>query len=181
MRQLFIQRAIFNKNTNNMMISYLETITFEKLIEERNGCTFGSIKENNSLFDLFTHIVLCECMLYQKIYKSGVISSYVDELLQYPLPKPLIMKRTKENFNEAIELLRKLDLAIIKLYKNIDFNSYNIDDFSKKESFKDNTPVVFMEQLFVHGIHHRAQISQILSELGIGEDFSRFQKFGVFD
>lgn len=181
MRQLFIQRAIFNKNTNDIMINYLKTISFEELIKKRNICTFGSIKENSSLLDIFIHLVLCECMLYQNIHKIGVISLYGKELLDYNLPTPLIMSKTKENFNEAIGLLKKLDIAVITFYENLDFHSYNTEDFSRKDNFKDNTPATFMEQLFVHAIHHRGQISQILSELGVGEDFSRFQKFGVFD
>lgn len=181
MRQMQIQRAIFNKNTNDKMIGYLKELPVEELTKERKGCMFGSIKEGASILDIFTHIALCECLLYQNIKKKDVISKYNEELLEYILPTPLTMPNTKESFEEAIILINKLDLAVIELYRSIDFKSYDTSDFTRTEAFTENTPATFMEQLFIHATHHRGQISQILAELGVGEDFSRFQKFGVFE
>lgn len=181
MKQLQIQRAIFNKNTNNLMIGYLKELSIEELTKRRKGCMFGSIKEGASILDIFTHLVLCECLLYQNINKKAVISKYDKELLEYRLPSPLTMPNIKDSFEQAVVLINKLDLAIIELYENIDFKSYDTNNFTKTEIFTDNTPATFMEQLFIHAIHHRGQISQILAELGVGEDFSRFQKFGVFE
>lgn len=181
MKQLQIQRAIFNKNTNNLMISYLKEISTEELTKKRKGCMFGFIKEEGSILNIFTHIVLCECLLYQNIYKTGVVSKYDKELLNYKLPSPLTMPNVKDSFEKAVVLINKLDQAIITFYENIDFKSYDINNFTKAEVFTNNTPATFMEQLFIHAIHHRGQISQTLAELGVGEDFSEFQKFGVFE
>lgn len=181
MKQLMIQRAIFNKNTNDIMVGYLKELTFDELTKKRSGCMFGSIKDGASILDIFTHLVLCECLLYQNIHSKGVVSSYEQKLIDYKLPSPLTLPNTVESFKEAVNLLQKLDGAVIELYRNIDFDSYDIDNFARTTEFKENTPATFMEQLFVHAIHHRGQISQILAEIGVGEDFSRFQKFGVFE
>lgn len=179
MKQLMIQRAIFNKNTNDIMVGYLKELSFEEISKKRKGCMFGSIKDGASILDIFIHLVLCECLLYQNIHSKGVISSYDKELLDYRLPSPLTLPITEKAFEDSVILLSRLDRAIIEFFQDIDYKSYDVNDFTASIEFNDNTPATFMEQLFVHAIHHRGQISQILAELGVGEDFSRFQRFGV--
>ena len=68
---------------------------------------FGSIKDISSILDIFNHLVLSECLFYQNVNRKGVILKYSDELLNYKLPTPLALPRTKESFEEAISLINK--------------------------------------------------------------------------
>lgn len=179
MRQLLIQRAVYNKTTNELLVNYLKEIPKEELFKLRTITIHTTIKEEYTLFDIFAHLVLCQVLLYQCMNKKGILSKYNQNLLDYKLPDPLRMPRTDQGFQDTIYLLERIDSAILELFENIDFNSYDIDDFSRKENFMENTPATFIEQLFTHSAHHRGQMSQILSELKVGEDFSRFYKFGV--
>lgn len=181
MRQTMIQRAKFNKNTNNLMIGYLKKLPFDELIKGKNSYMMGKRDENSSVLDTFIHIALCECLLYQNISKKGVIADLDQELLDYQLPKDLVLPKTKESLEEAINLMSRCDEAMVKVFETVDFESYDVSDFTRTEVFRENTPATFIEQFFAHGLYHRGQISQTLSELGVGEDFSRFQRFGVFE
>lgn len=179
MKQLFIQRALYNQNTNKIMMNYLNEVSKEELFKLRTITINTTIKEEYTLFDIFAHLTLCEVLLYQCINKKKISSKYNQEILDIKLPSPLLVPRTEEEYKNISLLLEKVDKGIVELFENIDFQSYDINDFTRTDIFLENTPATFIEQLFTHSAHHRGQISQILSELQIGEDFSRFYKFGV--
>jgi uncharacterized damage-inducible protein DinB len=88
----------------------------------------------------------------------------------YPeFEKPL----TAEEWTDLKAALAESDAAMVALVRSLEEDELTAP--IKLDWYQDRQTVPFsflFSQFFVHGIHHRGQISQILDELGIDHDFS---------
>jgi uncharacterized damage-inducible protein DinB len=154
----------YNREANKKVIEVLEVLS-----EEDRMCDRKSFYK--SLHGLLDHIVVSSLYL-QKLIKSScpLLSGLEGNYLNYKL------ERGKINFPDFSELKAALE-AIDAGFEEM-LNSINDEDLNKVVKLTrpditiEYTLGVFILQYANHGIHHRGQISQILDEMGIENNFA---------
>ena len=167
-------RAIYNKNSDMKLLSFVDEVDKEILKQPRGGCIAGSIQPDISMFDLVGHLVYAGIFLYQILHRKGVKASYNKNFLNMRVdmrPDP------SESYEDLKSLLMKFDDALIEFTQTVDLSTIDLEDYPTPPAgnFFAPSPASWLEHLFSHQIHHRGQISQILSELGVGYDISQFR------
>lgn len=163
MKEVFLGFARHNGEANRALVRILETLSEEELGRPRGYY--------DSLLGSLRHILGGEYAFLSLFRKALVqngdaqrILSFLDDVRQ---PKGLTLSELKEPFARA-------DDALIVLLEEL--NDEDLRTPVKVEWYGGNpdaVPLFFMlQQLTSHGIHHRGQISQVLDDLKVENDYS---------
>ncbi|MDR3342187.1 MAG: damage-inducible protein DinB [Treponema sp.] len=167
MKETYIMLAQYNQEGNKTVFSILDTLSHEEREQDR-GSYYGSLSS------VFRH-VLGGTIYFQSIFKSalGPGSSAV-KALSYPaisLPEGNLTEAQWKSLGPCFETA---DAAQIEFISALTLEDYQ--KLVKVEWYKGDpatVPLYFLlQQLMVHGIHHRGQISQILDSLKIDNNYS---------
>jgi len=168
MKDFFTMFAHYNQDANKTIYNLLNTLSNDER-EKPRGSYY------NSISGLFRHL-LSGTRFFLGMFKETLEGKTnalmaLDALSTASLPKDTL---TDEQWKALKTTMQTIDST----YLNV-LNALQETDFSlqvKLNWYHDNpaqVPLSFMlSQLIAHGTHHRGQISQILDELKIDNDFS---------
>ena len=163
MNKMFLMYLKQNDKSDNDVSKILDTLNQEVLKENRNSY-YGS------LFGLFHHITeanLYFCKLYLQSLPDDVNLNKLKEIVLPPTDF------SQENYKQLRINLPQIDKILIDFISSLSNDKLSTSIKIDWYKDRDSVPLHFiLNQHIVHGIHHRAQISQILDELKIDNDFS---------
>ncbi|MDD7910846.1 DinB family protein [Pseudovibrio exalbescens] len=178
MKEALVARAVYNRNSDIKLVEFIRTLPEDKIAKPRGGCIAGHVQADISLKDLLGHMALGGVFLYQLLHSKGIQADYDQALLKMPVrsmrPSPTM------SLDGIIDLLQSFDHALVKFAETIDLSSLDVTDFKPYNEARGPgalgySAMTWLEHTYSHQIHHRGQISQILSELGVGYDLSQFR------
>jgi uncharacterized damage-inducible protein DinB len=168
MKDVFLIWAKYNREANKKVYSLLSTLSNEDREKDR-GSYYGSLSS------LFRHI-LGGTGFFLGMFKGalpdrGVVQEALASLEGISVPKDTLSEAQWEALGAARENLDKLLLDFIGLLGDSDFQApVKLGWYGGNP---DSVPLHFLlHNLSAHGTHHRGQISQILDELKIDNDYS---------
>jgi uncharacterized damage-inducible protein DinB len=164
MKNYLVLLSEYNEASNSTILDIFKKIEMQDLMQDRGSFAGG-------LFGLMDHITATE-IFYQKIIKNGFpdLKSLKHKYIG------LEIEFSKLNFPDMGKLkdvISVCDDALIKTAKILSENDYDTELTFKtpRGEFKQTTALFFL-RMFNHGTHHRGQISQILDEMKIENDYS---------
>jgi uncharacterized damage-inducible protein DinB len=168
LKKTFLMFAQYNKSANEVIYEILDTLSNDER-EKARGSYYGS------LTGLFRHL-MGGTFFFSKLFKGALAGKkaaliVLDALSDIKIPKDAI---TQEQWKALKASLETIDSTFINLISALEDSDFNLP--LKIDWYGDNypeVPLAFMiNQLIAHGTHHRGQISQILDELKIDNDYS---------
>jgi uncharacterized damage-inducible protein DinB len=115
-------------------------------------------------------------LFFSKLYKGALEGKKaaliaLDALSDINIPKDTLTLEQWKSLKVSLETIDNTFINVVSALEESDFNlPLKIDWYGGNPS---EVPLAFMvNQLIVHGTHHRGQISQILDELKIDNDYS---------
>lgn len=174
MKDNYIKRAIYNKNSDEALIKFLDEAGENILNKPRKVCMHGSIKDGNAK-QILGHIYTVAVFIYKMLRKKGLEAKFRPELLQIDVKE--LKDYENVDYEKTKQGIKEIDEAYLELFRSIDLTSFNTSDYSydkDKGPMEGHSIASWIEQFFSHQIHHRGQLHQIITEEGIGQDISRF-------
>jgi uncharacterized damage-inducible protein DinB len=164
MKSLLLMYAHYSRRADESVGELFKSLDMKKLNEK--GKAFCG-----SLIDLYRHIA-SGVTYFQGMIRASIPQA-VHTLPESPEPKLGEGPLKAEELKILIAALSKANQAFVDFIAALpqaDFSlPVNLDWYPDRKS----VPLHFiLNQLFVHGIHHRGQISQLLDELQVEHDFS---------
>ncbi len=164
MKEMLVMYAHYSKRADKSVADLLSTLDIHTR-NEGGKCYYGSIHGG------FRHIY-GSILYFQGVIRASMPSSaaYMGEIaLSFPEEGDL----DEGAFASLCACLEKADQGTIDFVASLSDNDLRVP--VKLDWYSDRSTVplyFFLNQIFVHGTHHRGQISQILDELKIEHDFS---------
>jgi uncharacterized damage-inducible protein DinB len=164
MKDVFLTFAKYNRDADAAVLSILNKLPNEEREKER-GSYF------HSLSGLFRHLIGGNSY-FCGIFKSAMINNYAALKALAPLTT---ISLSKESLNETqwqdvVKACELIDAALLSFVEALSDEDFKI---AVNAPWGGSSPLTFMlENLIVHQTHHRGQISQILDELKIDNDYS---------
>ncbi|MDR1253010.1 MAG: DinB family protein [Treponema sp.] len=168
MKGLFSTFAKYNEEADRAILSILDTLSNDEREKER-GSFYGSLS------GLVRHL-LGGTVFFLGMFKAAVPGNAAVEKALSPLEGVDIPKDTldESQWKSLTGLFSAADSALVNF-----ISALGDDDFKAPVELNwyggnpASVPLYFMlQQLVAHGTHHRGQISQILDELKIDNDYS---------
>jgi uncharacterized damage-inducible protein DinB len=165
-KDIYLQLALYNKRANAEMFDVLAKLT-DKARRRDTGSWFGSIHR------LVNHIIIAD-MHWLNRFKPVLPESTV---LRDPLLSPDRLSWQHdlcEDFDDLQHQRRFVDDRIIAWFEECPEDRYG-DSFQYLDSAGNLRSAVVgqaFEFLFIHQIHHRGQVSQVLDSLGLPNNFA---------
>ncbi len=166
MKEILLMYAKYTKRANESALALLDGLSLEARDADRKSW-YGSLS------GLASHEAGC-ALFFLKMFRAASPSAAAAirgiDGLALPEKKAL----TGEEWSELRRVCAIADQATIDFIESSSeaelSQPLKIDWYGGKP---DTVPLCFLlHQSFVHGIHHRGQLSQILDEMGIKHDFS---------
>lgn len=166
MKEQFISLAIYNKNVNNIIFEYIKNMKEDELAKGIKSF-YCNIIENTF------HLLNSDLKWLERF--SGIRKNkYTTEILdQFKENNEFNVKKIHSKKKQVIELRKEVDQMIIDLMNDID------DAMFKKEyemdfggSGKKSVLWKLLLQWFNHQTHHRGQLSVLLDNLDLSNDYS---------
>jgi uncharacterized damage-inducible protein DinB len=167
MKETCLMFAQYHKAGNQAVLSLLNTLAPEEREKDR-GSYYGS------LAGLARHL-LGGTVFFQGLLKSGLSQKPAALQALAPLESLVIPTNTdpEAQWKALAAAFEIADAALVTLVSALDEEDFTLQlpvDWYNGQP--DRVPVYFLlHQLTVHGTHHRGQISQILDELKITNDY----------
>jgi uncharacterized damage-inducible protein DinB len=170
MKDLFISLAKYNAATNreiNLLIS-----NHKAVYDVESKGHFGSAKK------ILQHIMVLDISWLKIIHSSLALdNSIINEL-------PVLLQETNslepgliDNIDNYISTRTKVDRIIEKMIEVIPEEKYNKKvKMNILYTIKENDLWRVFRHVFDHQTHHRAQISTVLNQFDIKNDFSNFTR-----
>jgi uncharacterized damage-inducible protein DinB len=164
MKSLLLMYAHYSRRADESVGALLKSLDMKKLNEK--GRTFCG-----SLIDLYRHIA-SGVTYFQGMIRASIPQA-VQSLPESPEPKLEENSLNAEELKVLITALSNANQAVVDFITALPATDFslpvNLDWYPDRKS----VPLHFiLNQLFVHGIHHRGQISQLLDEFKVEHDFS---------
>ncbi|QQO11041.1 DinB family protein [Breznakiella homolactica] len=168
MKDTLLMFAKDNKETNKTVFDLLDKLSNEDREKDR-GSHYGSLS------GLLRHI-LGGTIYFQGMFKSSLKGTMADpkalskiDMISFP-----DAQLSADQWKSLAGHLEAADQATISFIEGLNEDDFqlpiNIDWY---EGSPATVPLFFLlNQLMVHHIHHRGQISQILDEMKVDNDFS---------
>ncbi len=154
----------YSKKANDSVISIFKKLSSDELYKDR-----GSFMK--SLFGLMDHIVEGENYFIRQLETAYPDISFLKH--KYSRMESKYNEINFTSLDEMADALMTSDQCIAAFIDSIKPEMLNdlieIESFNGKKSW---TVTYLLLQLINHSIHHRGQISQILDEMGIVNDYS---------
>ena len=168
MKELFRIFLEQNKDANQAVINILDKQP-QEVLEEYRGSYY------KSLGGLLRHILGAQ-VFFASLFKEALAQNAAASKSVALLTSIKVFNEelTKEQWKQCKASLAEADNALIALISELSENDFNapvkINWFGGNP---DSVPLSFLLQsLVLHNAHHRGQISQILDELKIDNDYS---------
>lgn len=153
--------AKYNKETNNEIMRLLSGLSGHDLYCERK-------MYYKSLNNLFSHIVIAE-WYYLNAVKSIAKMNYPSEQERQEL-----FMRIENSYMDASAILKELDEELVNVINDLSDEQLKLERKNNRiynGRKVDITIWEYMSQHIIHQTHHRGQISLILDEIGVENDF----------
>jgi uncharacterized damage-inducible protein DinB len=168
MRENFLTIAKYNEDTNKTIAKILDNLSNED--REKNRKSYYG-----SLSGLFRHImgapvyILSLCI--EAVENNAEALKALAPLAKF---KDFKGKLTEDQWKQLVSFSKIVDKAYVNFVSALNENDFNVPvKLSWYKGKPASVPLRFMlQQLTVHNVHHRGQISQILDSLKIENDFS---------
>lgn len=163
MNRMFLMYSKNNEKSDNEVSKILDTLDNDSLKENRNSYYC-------SLFGLYHHITEAN-YYFSKLY----LQSFPDDPNLNKLKKIVLPPTdcSPENYKQLRIILPEINKILIDFISSLTNDKLSTPLKIDWYEDRDSVPLHFiLNQHIVHGIHHRGQISQILDELKIDNDFS---------
>jgi uncharacterized damage-inducible protein DinB len=163
MKDVFLTFAKYNRDADAAVLSILNKLPNEEREKER-----GSYY--HSLSGLLRHLI-GGASFFCGMFKSAITNNEAALKALAPLttisvPKEALNETQWQDVLKACELI---DAALVSFVEALSDEDFKVTVNAPWGS----SPLIFMlENLIVHQTHHRGQISQILDELKIDNDYS---------
>jgi len=154
----------YNCRANGSVISIFKKLTSDDLYKDR-----GSFMK--SLFGLMDHIVEGENYFIKQLETAYPALSFLSH--KYSKMESKYNEINFTSLDEMTDALKTCDQSVMTFIDSIKPDMLNdtieVESFNGKKSW---TAAYLLLQLINHSVHHRGQISQILDETGIENDYS---------
>jgi uncharacterized damage-inducible protein DinB len=166
MKDALLMYARYNQRANASVVALMDGLTAKARNENR-----GSYYK--SLTGLAKHIA-GSGLYFQGLFRASVPAAAKLLKATEGLKGPGGAALTAAQWGELKQVWAKADRAFVDLVQSLGekelASPVKLDWYDGKP---DSVPLCFLlHQLYVHGIHHRGQISQILDSMGVEHDFS---------
>jgi uncharacterized damage-inducible protein DinB len=165
---MFGMYARYNREANNKILALLEGLSCEEREKDR-GSYYGSLS------GLVRHI-LGGTVFFQGMFKGALGNNAAAQRALEPpgainIPKDVLTEAQWKLLAEAVQTADEAFVNLTGALSEEDLKApVKIDWYGGNPP---SVPLSFMiHQFITHGIHHRGQISQILDELKIDNDYS---------
>jgi uncharacterized damage-inducible protein DinB len=167
MKAWFVTFAEYAKEADHTVYTILDGLSNDEREKER-GSFYGSLS------GLVLHI-LGGTVFFHSLFKGALgKGSAAAKVLDYPaitLPKGKLSEAQWKSLGPCFETANGANVEFLRALTEEEFNApLALDWYDGKPP---SVPLFFMLQQFTaHGTHHRGQISQILDELKVDNDYS---------
>ncbi|GHU60875.1 hypothetical protein FACS189445_1590 [Spirochaetia bacterium] len=168
MKELFVINAQYNQEANKVILSILNGLSNEEREKER-GSYF------KSLSGLVTHILggttFLLGMFKEAVAQNDTASKALAALKSVSVPEGKLSEAQWKQLAADIETADTAYINFTKALTDADLKApVKIDWYDGNPA---SVPLFFMlNNMTAHGTHHRGQVSQLLDELRIDNDFS---------
>jgi uncharacterized damage-inducible protein DinB len=168
MKKIFLNFAKFNGEADGAVFSILDNLSNEDREKER-GSYYGSLS------GLFRHLmggtVFLLGMFKSAVSGNGAALKALESLEGLAVPQD---KLSDAQWKGLASILNAADKAFVDFVSALGEKDYDAPvPLNWYGGNPASVPLYFMlQQLVAHGTHHRGQISQILDELKIDNDYS---------
>jgi uncharacterized damage-inducible protein DinB len=169
MTKPYIIFAKYNAEANGKIIGILNKLTNDEREKDR-GSFYGSLSE------LARHILGGTCFFAEMFKKTlagnAAASDAISKMTAIPRPPEGVLSEAQwKDIAASFEVADRGYIALIEALQDSDLDGQvEVNWYGGKPA---SAPLDFMlQQLVSHSIHHRGQISQILDELKIDNDYS---------
>ncbi len=165
MKNTIVMMAKDSKETNKQIMDILDTLSEEDR-EKKRGSYYGSLS------GLARHICGGD------IFFLGMFKPYFPDKIKSLSPDKKFMDHTqplvKADWQKLKEIFEEAGQAVIDFVSSLDDRDLYVPiKLNWYGGNPDAVPLHFLlNQMIAHGIHHRGQVSQILDECGIDNDYS---------
>jgi uncharacterized damage-inducible protein DinB len=167
MKTWFVTFSEYTQEADRSVYTILDGLSSDEREKER-GSYYGSLS------GLALHL-LGGTLFFHSLFKGALgEGSVAAKALDYPsvsLPQGKLSDAQWKSLGAAFETADEATLGFVRALTDEELQApIKLDWYEGKPP---SVPVSFMlQQLFAHGIHHRGQISQILDELKVNNDYS---------
>ena len=178
LKQSYLARAYYNIDQWEPIKRTLLELPEEQLNKEIIVSAAGRLQPG-SIKKIAGHIVLAGAFIYRNVVASGRADELSKFLLNYPITG--MLPHESKPLQEILDEVDQLNRDTITLIESYDFdNGYGDNELTEEGRFKfnyQNSSLVQMEHLISHFNTHAAGITQLLLQLGVGEDASMYKKY----
>jgi uncharacterized damage-inducible protein DinB len=168
MKDSFIMYAKYNKDGNKTILSVLDGFSHEERERER-GSFYGSL--SGLVRHLLGGTVFFQGMFKAALGHNAAALKALSPLEGVSIPQDALAEDQWKSLAASFETADNALISLVSSLEEADFKApVQTEWYGGKPP---SVPLSFMlHQLITHGIHHRGQISQILDELKIDNDYS---------
>ena len=160
MKEQYILRAKYNLNCDVETIRILSEVSDEIYTQKRGGIVNSKLESTTCIANILAHTLYVSVYVYQKLARENFEGIFDKDILKWEIPVSRSAQGTEVR-SEVLEKLVVIDKAFLSLLGSVENTKMDIT----------------IEHLLAHQIHHRGQVSQILGENGVGDDFYSFKSF----
>lgn len=160
-RATFIMLALYNQHMNTRLLRSSATLSEERLHLDTGGF-FGSIIAH------WNHIMFADLMMFRRIADNRLGADYLQEIATFPRP----VAPTDIYYPDLDSFTRRrsdLDQIILDWVREVAAPAF--DATLSFVSTEGNTVRIvacdLLQHIFMHQIHHRGQITCLLSQSGV--------------
>jgi uncharacterized damage-inducible protein DinB len=166
MKEILLMYAKYTERANKTVLALLEGLSPEELDADRKSYY-------KSLSGLASHEAGC-ALFFLKMFRSSspTAAAAIKGIDGLKLAEKKALTRAEwSDLRSACAIADRATVELIQALSEAELaQPIKVDWYGGKP---DSVPLCFLlHQSFVHGTHHRGQISQVLDEMGIEHDFS---------
>jgi uncharacterized damage-inducible protein DinB len=169
MKEVFLSFAKYNEEANRAFLSIMDKLSNDEREKER-GSYYGSLS------GIARHLLGGEVFFLQVLFKTVVegnsaAQKALESVEGLVVPKE---KLDESQWKSLVLSFAAANGALVNFVSALSDSDYKAPvDIGKYGGNPASEPLYFLlQQLAAHGTHHRGQISQILDELKIDNDYS---------
>lgn len=166
MKRVLLMYARYSKRANESVFRLLDDLSGAALNQDRKS-------HYGSLAGLAAHIVGAT-LYFQSLFRASSPAAAAALEASGGLKTPHDKDLSEEEWLELRRIGTLADQATIDMIQALDDEALTVPvKLDWYGGDPESVPLCFLaHQLFVHGTHHRGQVSQILDSMGIEHDFS---------
>jgi uncharacterized damage-inducible protein DinB len=172
MKEVFLSFAKYNEEANRAFLSIMDKLSNDEREKER-GSYYGSLS------GIARHLLEGEVFFLQVLFKKAVAGNAAaqkatDSVEGLVVPKG---KLDESQWKSLTLSFAAANGALVNFVSALSDSDYKAPVDIGRGDKPVSEPLYFLlQQLAAHGTHHRGQISQILDELKIDNDYSRINE-----